>query len=73
MARDISSISRFGLTEPFELQVARGQITGHASSCIWLSTRMLTQREVDRLADGYSLGIQLHPPSDEGLRSKQRQ
>jgi len=30
MARDISSISRFGLTEPFELQVARGQITGHS-------------------------------------------
>jgi hypothetical protein len=30
MARDISSISGFGLTEPFELQVARGQITGHS-------------------------------------------
>ena len=27
----LSSISRFGLTEPFELQVARGQITGHKS------------------------------------------
>lgn len=26
-----SSISRFGLTEPFELQVARGQITGHST------------------------------------------
>jgi len=25
-----SSISRFGLSEPFELQVARGQITGHS-------------------------------------------
>lgn len=25
----LSSISRFGLTEPFDLQVARGQITGH--------------------------------------------
>ncbi len=49
MARDISSISRFGLTEPFELQVARGQISGHSqidifgyqplvgttSICIW--------------------------------------
>lgn len=49
MARDISSISRFGLTEPFELQVARGQVTGHSqinifgyqplvettSICIW--------------------------------------
>ena len=30
MARELSSISRFGLTEPFELQVARGQITGHS-------------------------------------------
>lgn len=29
MARELSSISRFGLTEPFELQVSRGQITGH--------------------------------------------
>lgn len=29
MARDYSSISRFGLTEPFELQVARGQIAYH--------------------------------------------
>ncbi len=31
MARELSSISRFGLTEPFELQVSRGQITGHRS------------------------------------------
>ena len=30
MARELSSISRFGLTEPFELQVGRGQITGHS-------------------------------------------
>lgn len=30
MARELASISRFGLTEPFELQVARGQITGHS-------------------------------------------
>lgn len=30
MPRDYSSISRFGLTEPFELQVARGQITYHS-------------------------------------------
>jgi hypothetical protein len=29
MSRDYSSISRFGLTEPFELQVARGQIAYH--------------------------------------------
>lgn len=29
MARELSSISRFGLTEPFELQVSRSQITGH--------------------------------------------
>jgi hypothetical protein len=29
MASVLSSISRFGLTEPFDLQVARGQITGH--------------------------------------------
>ena len=30
MARELSSISRVGTTEPFELQVARGQITGHS-------------------------------------------
>jgi len=30
MTRELSSISRFGLTEPFELQVGRGQITGHS-------------------------------------------
>jgi hypothetical protein len=35
MAREISSISRFGLTEPFELQVARGQITGHRSVTVF--------------------------------------
>jgi hypothetical protein len=35
MAREISSISRFGLTEPFELQVARGQITGHRSVVVF--------------------------------------
>ena len=29
MAREISSISRFGLTEPFELQVSRGQVGWH--------------------------------------------
>jgi hypothetical protein len=29
MASVLSSISRFGLTEPFDLQVARRQITGH--------------------------------------------
>jgi hypothetical protein len=29
MASTLSSITRFGLTEPFDLQVARGQITGH--------------------------------------------
>jgi hypothetical protein len=29
MAREISSISRFGLTEPFELQVSRGQVYKH--------------------------------------------
>jgi lipopolysaccharide export system protein LptA len=28
-----SSITRFGLTEPFDLQVARGQITMHSSFC----------------------------------------
>jgi hypothetical protein len=31
MAREYASISRLGLTEPFELQVARGQITGHSA------------------------------------------
>jgi len=35
MARELSSISRFGLTEPFELQVSRGQITGHRSVVIF--------------------------------------
>jgi hypothetical protein len=35
MAREISSISRFGLTEPFELQVGRGQITGHRSVVVF--------------------------------------
>ena len=30
MARELSSISRIGRTEPFELQVGRGQITGHS-------------------------------------------
>jgi hypothetical protein len=30
MAREFSSISRFGATEPFELQVGRGQITAHS-------------------------------------------
>lgn len=30
MARELSSISRFGLTEPFKLQVGRGQIAGHS-------------------------------------------
>lgn len=30
MVREISSISRFGLTEPFELQVGRGQIAYHS-------------------------------------------
>jgi hypothetical protein len=29
MSREYSSISRFGLTEPFNLQVARGQIAYH--------------------------------------------
>lgn len=35
MAREFSSISRFGATEPFELQVARGQITAHRSVTIF--------------------------------------
>ena len=35
MAREYSSISRFGLTEPFELQVARGQITAHRSVTVF--------------------------------------
>ena len=30
MSRELSSISRIGRTEPFELQVARGQIYGHS-------------------------------------------
>ncbi len=35
MARELSSISRIGRTEPFELQVARGQITGHRSVVVF--------------------------------------
>ena len=35
MARELSSISRIGRTEPFELQVSRGQITGHRSVVIF--------------------------------------
>jgi hypothetical protein len=35
MAREYSSISRFGATEPFELQVARGQITAHRSVVVF--------------------------------------
>jgi hypothetical protein len=35
MAREFSSISRFGATEPFELQVARGQITAHRSVVVF--------------------------------------
>jgi hypothetical protein len=35
MAREYSSISRFGLTEPFELQVARGQISWHKSVSVF--------------------------------------
>lgn len=31
----LSSITRFGLYEPFELQVARGQITGHSTVNIY--------------------------------------
>lgn len=31
----ISSISRFGLVEPFDLQIARGQITGHSTVNIY--------------------------------------
>lgn len=31
----LSSISRFGLTEPFDLQVARGQVTGHTTINIY--------------------------------------
>jgi hypothetical protein len=31
MARAISSISRTGTTEPFELQVSRGQIAWHST------------------------------------------
>lgn len=30
MSRELASISRYGLTEPFALQVGRGQITGHS-------------------------------------------
>ena len=29
MAREVSSVSRFGTSEPFELQVSRGQVAYH--------------------------------------------
>ena len=35
MASIVSSISRVGTTEPFDLQVARGQITGHSTVNIY--------------------------------------
>lgn len=35
MASALSSITRFGLYEPFDLQVARGQITGHSTVNIY--------------------------------------
>lgn len=35
MASILSSISRFGVTEPFNLQVSRGQIMGHSSLTIF--------------------------------------
>jgi hypothetical protein len=35
MASTLSSISRFGVTEPFNLQVSRGQIMGHSSLTIF--------------------------------------
>ena len=35
MASTLSSITRFGLYEPFDLQVARGQITGHSTVNIY--------------------------------------
>lgn len=31
MVRELASITRFGLTEPFDFQIGRGQITGHTS------------------------------------------
>jgi hypothetical protein len=33
----ISSISRVGTTEPFELQISRGQISGHFATAVGTS------------------------------------
>jgi len=60
MAREYASISRFGLTEPFELQVGRGQITAHSVVHVFgFNPDVDTSEETVWPIDGI-LG---HPPS----------
>lgn len=58
MASTISSITRFGVTEPFELQVARGQIMGHSSVIIFGYNPDLDTSEESVWPDG---GLVPHP------------
>ena len=53
MPRDYSSISRLGLTEPFELQVSRGQISYH-SSLFKFGSNTNVQNSLETVWDGSS-------------------
>jgi hypothetical protein len=60
MTRELASITRYGLTEPFGVQVARGQITGHSSIHVFgYNPDVDTSEETIWPIDGL-LG---HPPS----------
>ena len=54
MPRDYSSISRLGLTEPFELQVSRGQISYH-SGLFKFGSNTNVQNSLETIWDGSSL------------------
>jgi hypothetical protein len=54
MPRDYSSISRLGLTEPFELQVSRGQISYH-STVFKFGSNTNVQNSLETIWDGSSL------------------
>ena len=54
MPRDYSSISRLGLTEPFELQVSRGQISYH-STVFKFGSNTNAQNSLETVWDGSSL------------------
>ena len=60
MARELSSISRFGLTEPFELQVGRGQIAGHSVVHVFGHNPDVDTTEVTIWP---ALGLLVHPAS----------